>query len=163
MVLFLKLEETKQNLFKKLLPIFQFSLRLSPYANNIQLDNIRSWLLAFKSKHNFLLFFLNWATGGFILIFLILTFSKFCPESDLTLSFRKKNSWIYKPSNTLYNSLPSYFVEFFWKTGLLILAFKCDIYGRVFSRPWFETSSAAIRYHVFQKNVMAKCTVWPKD
>ena len=35
------------------------------------------------------------------------------------------------PSNTLYNSLSSYFVEFFWKTGLLILLFKCDIYGRV--------------------------------
>ena len=40
------------------------------------------------------------------------------------------------PSNTLYNSLSSYCVEFCWKTGLLILAFKCGIYGRVFSRPW---------------------------
>ena len=27
-----------------------------------------------------------------------------------------------------------YFAEFFWKTGLLILAFRCDIYGRVFDR-----------------------------
>ena len=32
------------------------------------------------------------------------------------------------PSNILYKSLPSYFVEFFWKAGLLILAFKRDIY-----------------------------------
>ena len=39
-------------------------------------------------------------------------------------------------SNILYNSLSSYFIEFFWKTGLLILAFKYDIYGHVFSRPW---------------------------
>ena len=42
------------------------------------------------------------------------------------------------PSNILYNSLSSYFVEFFWKTGLWILVFKCDIYGRVFSRPWSD-------------------------
>ena len=33
------------------------------------------------------------------------------------------------PSNKLYNSLSSYFVEFFWKTWLLILAIKYDIYG----------------------------------
>ena len=35
---------------------------------------IRFWLLAFKNKRNFLLFFLNRATVVFILIFLILNF-----------------------------------------------------------------------------------------
>ena len=39
-------------------------------------------------------------------------------------------------------NLCPHFVEFFWKTGLLILAFKCDIYGRVFSRPWFNKLNA---------------------
>ena len=48
------------------------------------------------------------------------------------------------PSNTLYNSLSSYFAEFFRKTGLLILAFKCEIYGRVFSRSWVHYRIAMI-------------------
>ena len=38
----------------------------------------------------------------------------------------------------------------FEKTGLLILAFKCDIYGHVFSRPWYcwclIVQQAKIRY-----------------
>ena len=38
------------------------------------------------------------------------------------------------PSNILYKSLPSYFVEFFWKAALLILAFKRDIYKHDSSR-----------------------------
>ena len=42
----------------------------------------------------------------------------------------------YTNSSNTYNSLSSYFAEFFSKTALLILAFKCDICGRVFSRPW---------------------------
>ena len=96
--------------------------------------------MAFNNKHNFWLFFLNRATGGFILIII---FSKFYSESYLTLSFGEKNSWNTNPSNTLCNSLSSYFVTFFWKTGLLILAFKCDIYGRVFSRPCSTLTSEA--------------------
>ena len=44
-------------------------------------------------------------------------------------------------------SVHFYFVAFFWKTGLLILAFKCDIYGRVFSRPWVINS--LIRFQGF--------------
>ena len=50
--------------------------------------------------------------------------------------------WHWKIAETLARkfkqlSVHFYFVAFFWKTGLLILAFKCDIYGygRVFSRP----------------------------
>ena len=58
-----------KTIFKKCLPYlffyYQFSLRHSPYANNVQLL-IRFRLLAFDNKHNFLLFFLNRATGGFI-------------------------------------------------------------------------------------------------
>ena len=107
-------------------------------------DNIRFWLLAFKNKHNFLLFFLNWAIVGFILVFLILTFLKFCSEGDLTLSLGRKIAEYTNPSNTLYSSLSSYFVAFLWKTGLLILAFKWDIYGRV-----FRVTCSIIRISVF--------------
>ena len=120
-----------KTIFKKRIPYlffyYQFSLRLSPYANNVQLL-IRFWLLAFNNKHNFLLFFLNRATGGFIFIFLILIFLKLCTESNCSL--RRKIAEYTDPSNLLYNSLSSYFAEFFWKTGLWILAFKCDIYDR---------------------------------
>ena len=56
---------------------------------------------------------------------------------------RRKIAEYTNRSNTLYNSQSSYFVEFSWKTGLLILAFKCDIYGRVFSRPCSTLTSEA--------------------
>ena len=48
----------------------------------------------------------------------------------------KKIAEYTNPSNKLYKSQSCYFVEFFLIAGLLLLAFKCDIYGRVFSRPW---------------------------
>ena len=50
-------------------------------------------ILAFKNKCNFIIFFLNRVTGGFILIFLTLRYFEYCPGSELTLYLRKKNSW----------------------------------------------------------------------
>ena len=89
--------------------------------------------MAFNDKHHFLLFLLNIATGGFILILLILIFfylfwKWFCVLGRKIVEYTN-------PNNTLYNSPSSYYVEFFWKTGLLILVFRCDIKGRLFSRP----------------------------
>ena len=52
--------------------------------------------------------------------------------------------WHWKKTETIAGKLKQQFkqlsvhfsfVAFLWKTSLLILAFKCDIYGRVISRP----------------------------
>ena len=43
------------------------------------------------------------------------------------------------PSNTLYNFLSSFTLLFFWKTGTLTLALKCDIYGRTDTSLQLET------------------------
>ena len=86
----------KQIIFKKTLTYFSLNsflyvLLLMQTTYNC-VDNIKFWHLTFKNKHNFLHFFLNRATGGFILIFLISIFLKICSESNLTLSFEKKNA-----------------------------------------------------------------------
>ena len=53
--------------------------------------------------------------------------------------------WHWKIAETLSRKFKQQFKQlcplllscvFFWKTSLLILAYKCDIYGRVFSRPF---------------------------
>ena len=49
-----------------------------------------------------------------------------------------------------------YFVEFFWKIRLLILAFKCDMYGRVFSRPWSKSVHGPFRVSITDKLLTLK-------
>ena len=53
-------------------------------------DNIRFWLLAFKNKHNFLLFFLNWATGGFIFIIFNINVFKILSWKWFDIIFREE-------------------------------------------------------------------------
>ena len=44
----------------------------------------------------------------------------------------------------------------FLKTGFLILAFKCDMYGRVFSRPWSKSVHGPFRVSITDKLLTLK-------
>ena len=135
----------KQINSKKLLPSF-FSIF---FFTSFLLCNQRTTALI-SVCFTFLFFFLNRATGGFIFWYWKI------------FNIVLKVIWPWKIAETLVHkfkeqlkqlSVHFYFATFFWKTGLLILAFKCDIYGRVFSRPCRHYDKFCIRYHEFQKTI----------